>query len=474
MDTALIENDGAGWVLLYGLNFADSSEYLSRFKVAHLNPAEDDFVLIEGENGAALPFPPQNILALVSATAAGAELAAWCAEARLEIPIVPHTPHLPALLAAMSGRLCQAAGQTSQLMLRLAELRAIHEETQNSYNALRNYVSENGFAPPRLGFINAPDIDGGATLPETVTQLVQPLPVDLRSLCGFALHLQAPLPRFSEGYLHVELRAAEDDAVHHAWHVHYGKLTPGWITFAFEQAGQFWRKTPVLHLRFETAVDPAPLFSLGAPQLRADKVAVIDGIAGTRSLAFKTWQSIPGAPLTVSNQMWPAIRLDQRQISQIEIVIDEDLKYLNVPGQAELVGFDLVTLLANQNRLQVHPFENVVSVARLPRAIPAGASLLSAEVETGHENAGRIEYAIAALPPEDARNISETGDLPASAQISDWLALPPFTRGTVLLRLGRPVRATADLLLLTRLVEGENSVYGWAQFVRISLKGQFT
>ena len=357
-------------------------------------------------------------------------------------------------------------------MLRLAELRTVHEEVQNSYNALRNYVYENGFAPPRIGFINVPDADGGVTLPDIVSEVAQPLPVELSSLCGFALYLPAPVRRFSEGRLHVELRVAEDDAVRYLWHVPYDKLTLGWITFAFEQTGQFWRRTPLLYLRFETVVGHSPLFSLGPPQLRPDKVAVINGVAGTRALAFKTWQSIPGAPLTVTNQMWPTIRLD-RQVTQIELAINEDLNVVKVPGQEERTNFELVTLLADQRRLQVHPLEDMVSVAHLPLIVPAGASALVAEVETGNEKAGRIEYALAVMPAEDAGSISVAGELPPSAQLSDWVVLPPLTRGTVLLRLTRPVRETSDLLLLTRLAEGESSAYGWAQFLKVCFKGLF-
>ena len=385
-----------------------------------------------------------------------------------------HAAHLPALLAGFAQRLGHAAGMNAELMLRLAELRAVHEEVLNSYNALRNFVCDNGFAPPQPGFLNLPEADGGITLPEEVSEVVQPLPVDMRSLCGFALYLPQAVPPFADGTLHVELLAAEDDSVLLGWQTPYTSLPQGWVTFAFEQSERFWRLTPVLRLRFATNAGPAPQFSLAPAQLRAGKAVVIDGTPDTRTLAFKTWTSIPGAPLTVSNQMWPVIRLDNRATLQIELALDETLDAVSIPGQEERTGFALVTKLPAQRRLQVHPFEGMVSLARMPQACPAGTSMVIAMAGTGHPNAGRIEYALAVVPAAEGEAVTHESGLPATAQTSQWVALPPETPGQLHLRLHRPLREAADLFLMTRLAEGESSAYGWAQFRKLSLRGHFS
>lgn len=434
---------------------------------------DEDALKLVSDAGAPLVYPPQNAVAVVSGSPQNRALAAWYEQAGLEAPLTTHAAELPALLTGFAAARSKAAAMNTDLMVRLAELRAVHEEVLNGYNALRNFVAENGLAPPRPGFLNLPEADGEITLDEGVVEVVQPLPVDMRSMCGFALYLPAAVPQFTRGVLQVYLAAAEDDGLLLHWEVPYARLPQGWVTFAFEQSDRFWRKTPVLRLCFETEAGIEPRFSLSQPQLREDKGAMINNVRNARSLAFKTWISIPGAPLAVTNQMWPAIKPRSELGSQIEIVLHEGLTVTTVPGQEERSGFQVVTLLPEQCRLQVHPFENMVSTACLPRACLAGTSVIIAGVETAHPNAGQIEYALAVAPPGGSEFVTEDG-CPANAQISDWTALPPETPSQIRLRLNRPLRAAADLYLMTRLSPGEVSNYGWAQFHRISLRGQFS
>ncbi len=467
-------NQVTGWVLLHGLSADATAIYRRHFKIGLLQAGEAVLTILDEASGETLVYPPQNVVAVVLGGEADETLQLWYETARLDAPMVAHGPDTPAMLTDFSRRLGQAAEMNAGLMLRLAELRTVHEEVQNSYNALRNYVCEHGFIPPRLGFINLPEADGGASLPENPTEVLQPLPVDLRSLCGFSLHLAAEMPHTAEGRLLVDLLAAEDDAVCFSWQMPYNALPQGWVTFAFEQSEQFWPKTPVLRLRYETVTGPAPLFSLAQPQLRRDKAAWINGRQDVRSLAFKAWQSIPGAPLTISSQIWPAIPLNKKPVTRIELTVDETLVYSDILNQEAQDGFRRIALLPELRRIQVHPVNGQVSVACVFEVCPAGTANVVAEVETGSPNAGQIEYAIAVLSSEETQLVGQLGELPKGIAASDWVALPPNVIGTVTLPLPKALQRPGDLYLMTRLSPGQSSEYGWAQFLRFSFQGNFT
>lgn len=462
-----------GWVLLHNLAANDVTAYQNLFAVALLQSVDAGMALCDADSGATLEYPPQPVLAVIHDGSAEKALFAWVQKAGLEAAIVTHTEDLPKLLSGFGAQLGGAARMNADLMLRMAELRTVHEEVLNAYNELRNFVCDNSLAPPQPGFLNLPETVGGATLPATVGEVVQVLPMDMRSLCGFALYLPAAVQASARGTLNVELLAAEDDEVMLSWQANYNKLAEGWITFAFEQSERFWRKTPVLRLSFGTQVGTPPRFALAAPQLRADKAAVIDGIRNTRTLAFKSWASVPGAPLAISDQMWPVIRSEAAGVTQIELDMGGMLDVRAIPGQVERSGFNLITLLPENQILQLHPFEGIESMARLPGACPAGTRRVLASVETTHAQAGRIEYALAIVPSLESEFITNETGLPAGVTVSDWVALPPLTPSRLQLLLAEQLGESADLFLLTRLSPGAASNYGWASFSRISFRGQY-
>ena len=464
---------GSGWILLHGLDTASAEAYRPALKTALLQPREGGMDVLDEASGLVLTYPPQNVIAIVHAGEAPAELLRWRDEAGIDAPLVAHMPDTPSALAAVSRRLARAAGRNAELILRLAELRAVHEEVQNSYNALRNYVCENSLVPPRLGFINQPDTDSSAVLPESVSEVLQPLPVDSRSLCGVSLYLAAQTPSSAEGRLLVDLVAAEDDDIRLSWRASYKELTQGWVTFAFEQNERFWRKSPVLRLRFETVTGPVPLFGMAKPQLRQDMAARVNGQLGSRPLALQVWQSVPGAPLNVSSQMWPVVLMDRKPVSQIELTIDETLAVADILNQAAQDGFQRITLLPARKRIQVHPVEGQISVACLFETCPPGTSRVVVEMETDSPNAGQVEYAIAVLSPEQTQLAGRLGKLPEDIAASDWVELPPAVTGSVALSLPETLQSPGDLYLMTRLLQGQSSAYGWAQFLRVSFQGTF-
>ena len=226
--------------------------YGRRFQVILLEFVGETVRLWDDRRKSALKYLPQSAAAVIVAReqteVEAAALKSWLCQANLDLTVVVHAPGLDLLLESMSAGVQQHAQINSVILRRLAEMRAIHEELQNSYDALRSYISEGGFVHPKLGFTNPPDPEN-VTLPDGVTEVLQPIPLELRSLCGISLHLKARVPRFAEGRLVVELLAADDDDIRFTWHMAYGSIQPGWITFAFDQNAGFLRRSPLLKLR---------------------------------------------------------------------------------------------------------------------------------------------------------------------------------------------------------------------------------
>ena len=455
-------------------NLAD--EYRAYFKLILLEHGDNGFVLRDEEQDTILKYVPQNAIALVVPERLGAPMleatAEWLASVGLDAPLTVHFQGLPEALLGFATRIRRGNKMSSDLMVRLSELRSVHEELQNSFDSLRGYVFENGLAPPRVGFLNLPDVDK-VVLPEAVTEVLQPIPVELRSLCGISLHLDKEVSSFYDGFLQVELLAEDDDEIRISWRAPYHAFRAGWVTFAFQQGGRFLRKNPVLRLGYNMAGGDSPLFSLGTQQARPRNAAIIDGKVSTRALAFKAWASIPGAPLSIVNQMLPIIRMDGKPVTQIELSIDNTLSASDPLGLRYTSAYDPIVVLADKGRVMVHPVVTGPTIARIHDVCPTGTTMVIAEVETASERAGLIEYALAVAVQDDGSTVLSGEGLPEWEQVSDWLMLPPQVEGTVQLVMDNPLSRFKDLYLMTRVMQGHAPDYGWAYFKRIRFIGQF-
>jgi hypothetical protein len=425
-----------------------------------------------------LDFPPQNVVAVVIAGPAYlAPAQAWTKATRLDTAIVTHGPHMPRLLAAMARRVTRSARLAGDLALRLAALRGAHENLQNAYDGLRAFVQQRGLALPGLGFVAVPDPDNSQLAAQAIA-VEQYIPCEFRSLCGIGLHLAAAPARGAEGTLEVELSSPENPAQRVTWQVGYRELHAGWVTFVFECDGAAVRSGTLLRLRLATLAAPAPRFSLARPHLRADRAALVDGARLARPLAFRAWTNVPGAPLTLTAQQWPAFypataASRPPAAARIEILATDEFEVEDVRRLYEEFEFQPVRKIPRQRRILVHPLGRLPTVGRIPLACPAGTREIRAEVETDNEKAADLEYGITlAAEPLPVPEGRRPGDFVFSGP-SDWLVLPPKTPGVLVIELDAPLAEAADLYLVARCPPGSTSDHGWAHFTRLSVIGDF-
>lgn len=467
-------------VIACGLQPDQLGAYAAMFDVFVLTGgASGGLVLQPAPAGPVLAFPPQNVAAIVIAGPAHlAPAQAWAKSAGLDAATVTHGPHMPRLLAVLARRVTRSARLAGELSLRLATLRGVHENLQNAYDGLRAFVQQRGLALPAIGFLALPDPDN-AQLAAGVVNVEQYIPCDFRSLCGIGLHVPPVIARGAEGTLHVELSSPENPAQCVSWQVGYRDLQPGWVNFVFEGDGAAVRSGARLRLRFDTRAAPAPRFSLARPHLRPDRAALADGVRLDRPLAFRAWTNVPGAPLTLTAQLWPAfypgVTVERTHVtSQLEILTTDDYEVEDVRRLYEEFDFQPVRKIPRQRRILVHPLGRLPTVGRIPLGCPAGTRVIRAEVETDNEKAADLEYGITlsaeALPvPEGKR----PGEFVFSGP-SDWLVVPAKTPGTLVIELEAPLAQASDLFLIARCPPGSTSDLGWAHFTRLTVIGDFS
>lgn len=480
MDEADFDDAGPlAAIIACGLQPDQIGAYAAEFDVYVLaGPPSGALSLRPAPAGPALEFPPQNVVALVVAGPAHAASAtAWAKGMGLDAATVAHGPHVPRLLAAMARRVGRSARLAGDLSLRLATLRTVHENLQNAYDGLRAFVQQRALALPALGFLALPDPDG-AQLAGQVGTVEQYIPCEFRTLCGIGLHVPPALSHGGQGTVEVELSSPENPALLVSWQVGYHDLQPGWVNFVFEQDGAVARSGCLLRLRLHNVAGPSPRFSLARPHLRADRAALVDGARLPRPLAFRAWTHVPGAPLALTAQLWPAfypgVTASRPQATtRIEILAIEDLEVEDLRRLHEQYDFRPVLKLPRQRRVLVHPLGRLPTVGRIPLACPAGTREIRAEVETDHEKAADLEYGIAlsaeALPAADGARPGEFAfDGPA-----DWVVVPAKTLGTLVIELAEPLAEASDLFLVSRCPPGSTSDYGWAHFTRLTVIGEF-
>ena len=466
-------------VIACGLQPDQLGAYASAFDLYVLaGDASGQLRLQPAPAGPVMEYPPQNVIAIVIAGPAHlAPAQAWAKSAGLDSATVTHGPNMPRLLAAMARRVTRSARLAAELSLRLATLRGVHENLQNAYDGLRAFVQQRGLALPAVGFLALPDPDD-AQLPAQVGTVEQYIPCDFRSLCGIGLHLPAAVARAAEGTLEVELSSPEDPARRVLWQVGYRDLQPGWVNFVFEGDGAAVRSGVLLKLQFRTLAAPPPRFSLARPHVRPDRAALVDGARQQRPLAFRAWTNVPGAPLTLTAQLWPAFypgvtAARALPTARIEILATDDFEVEDVRRLYEEFDFQPVKKIPRQRRILVHPLGRLPTVGRIPLACPAGTREIRAEVETDNAKAADLEYGITlsaeALPvPEGKR----PGEFVFSGP-ADWVVVPPKTPGVLVIELDEPLAEPSDLFLIARCPPGSTSDLGWAHFTRLTLIGDF-
>lgn len=462
-----------GSLLFYGDCSAFRGQYDQDFTLFDLREEGGD-LRIRNQAGLLLDYPAQSLLALVTPfdvdPATRNRLRDWLARHDLDVAIAAHRPDLRDMLEALARKMTQFAASAAGQARKLAALRIVHEQLQNSYDNLRQFIGDHAPAVPSASFVNLPDPDM-VTIGGPFFSIYQPLPVDFHSLCGVSLYVARAASIGASGRIQVQLFASDQKDQQLCWDTPIEKFQPGWVNFVFEQGGLGPRSSAALRVICSDVRGAAPVFALGRRQFRADKSAIVDRQSLDRALALKAWTSIPGAPLGLARQIWPVVNLEPRPVNRLDLAFGEALEFVDLLGVNRRHGSKLITPLADE--LSVHPAIGTPVIAEIAAAAPPGCVEIIAQVETVNKEAAAVEYAMMLRPDGLPRNAGGA-DIVALSQTAEWLQLPACNMGILRISLDRPLSAPADLWLMSRLPPRTPPNFCWARFKRVTFQGVFS
>ena len=291
------------------------------------------------------------------------------------------------------------ANRIGTLQKQYLELRTLHENMQNAFAVVEDYLTQAKLPALQLVFDHQPSEEEKINPYELANSqsLKQLLPVSAPGLAVVELHI-AEKDESATGYLQVGLKACEDKNCFVTWQIPYQQLPQGWLGLDLPQIDLGRQRDVELIVEWHTNLGPAPSLSLGSRQTIPELQVYADGMAFDHSLAFRIWHGLPGTRKVTSPYL---VTLNNHNDADCESLT---LGYL---GQGAMARVKEVTpnLPADET-----PYIQVIdqgakiltrprpdgspTIAMLPFCFPPTANNVTATVITGHPEADLIEYAL--------------------------------------------------------------------------------
>jgi hypothetical protein len=373
------------------------------------------------------------------------------------------------LFDAIAGLHGASAARLLALQRQYAAFRIVHDQLQNAFDTVENYLARSQVTPTWLGFACEPTANCVAPQKSARPfQMTQLLPLPSQGLAALELHTQAAGPD-AEGSLIVNATTCEDGRVLGEWGIPYGMIPDGWVFLDLPEIDIAPRQSVLLTATWNTKSGEPPKLSLTDLQPVPESRAHIRGEADSeRSLALRLHIGLPGSrrvahPYHIGVRQQPDVTRLGRRLAPSVLGRFSELN--RAPGSDPRV-----ILIDDSAALEVRPVNGGTTVAKLPAALPAKARRLSATIRTEEPAGPLVEYALLALPPRSPyREILSEGRLNGhKGGFSGWLSVHPDFTTQIHLKLSEPAGKALDLYLATRLAEGQTAVSAparWLDFV---------
>lgn len=373
------------------------------------------------------------------------------------------------LFETIAGAHGSAAARLLALRRQYTAFRIVHDQLQNAFDTVENFLSRSQLPPTWLAFACEPtEATLGPQVPGEPFQITQLLPVPSQGLAALELHSVAAAADTS-GSLAVAVTTCEDARVLGEWAIPYAAVPNGWMFLDIPEIDITPRQSVSLTAVWTTQSGQPPQLSLTSLQpLPEARVSLAGGEEIRRSLALRLHIGLPGSR-RVAHPYHIGVR-HQPHISRL----GHRLAPSALQGFAELdtdpSREPLVKLLDDPAALEVRPIKGSMTVAKLPGALPAGARRLTATIKTEDPAGPLVEYALLALGPRGGyRRILTGGRLNGGhGGFSGWLAVHPDFTTQIHLALSEPAESPLDLYFATRLAKGQTAVCAqarWLEFV---------
>lgn len=373
------------------------------------------------------------------------------------------------LFDAIAGLHGASAARLLALQRQYTAFRIVHDQLQNAFDTVENYLARSQVTPTWLAFACEPTANSvGPQKSDQPFQLSQLLPLPSQGLAAVELHTQAAGPD-AEGLLVVNAATCEDGRVLGEWGIPYGAVPDGWMFLDLPEIDIAPRQSVLLTATWNTqSGEPAKLSLTDLQPLPESRAHSRGGADCERSLALRLHIGLPGSrrvahPYHIGIRQQPDIAALGRRLAPS--VLRRIAELNRAPGRDPRVK-----LIDDSAVIEVRPVSGSTTVAKLPGALPAKARRLTATIRTEEPAGPLVEYALLALPPRSGyRQILDKGQLNGHrGGFSGWRAVHPDFTTQIHLTLTEPLAKPLDLYLATRLAEGQaahSAPARWLDFV---------
>jgi hypothetical protein len=373
------------------------------------------------------------------------------------------------LFEAIADGYGSSAARLLTLRRQYTAFRIVHDQLQNAFDAVENFLTRTQLPPTWLGFACEPTEatlgPPGCGAPYHITQV---LPVASQGLAAIELHAVAG-DGDAAGSLAVSIMTCEDGRTLGEWSIPYGAVPDGWVFLDLPEIDIAPRQSVSLTAVWNTQSGKSPQLSLTNLQpVPEARVSLAGGEESRRSLALRLHIGLPGSrrvahPYHIGVRHQPHISRLGHRLARSALCGCTELD--PVPGREPLV-----TLLEGLAEIEVRPINGSMTVAKLPGALPAGARRLTATIKTEAPNGPFVEYALLALGPRGGyRQVLTSGWRNGGyGGFSGWLTVYPDFTTQIHLSLPKPAEKPLDLYLATRLAKGQAAICAqarWLEFV---------
>lgn len=291
------------------------------------------------------------------------------------------------------------AQRIASLQKQYLGLRTLHENMQNAFATVEEYLSLAKLPTLQLAFENQPDqkqVEPGNAQSKKLS-VKQLLPVSSRGIGIIELFITSN-DSDAQGNLVVKLKICEDNTHFALWQITYDQLSPGWLSLDLPSIDVGRKRDVELIVEWNTYSSVGPCIALGKIQPIPELRAYGNETSMPCSLAFRVWQGLPGTRRVTSPHLE-----HNNQPREIK------LGYL---GQGIMAGVQEVTANPEESfahvqvidhgaKIMTHPrIDGNATIAILPFSFSSQANYLIATVITEHEKAEVMEYALAVISPD--------------------------------------------------------------------------
>ena len=358
--------------------------------------------------------------------------------------------------------------RNAELQKEFLQLRTLHENMQNAFATVEDYLTQAKLPELQLAFDNQPInklIQPGNVAQSNALTIKQLLPVSSRGIAMIDLRV-ANTDHSCLGYLDIQLKYSESKASFAQWQVPYRQLSPGWLSLDLPQIDIGRKKDVELIINWQTESGAAPSLILAAEQLIPELRAFLGEQTISHSLAFRVWRGLPGTRKITSSYL------------------NSDAPKLGWLGQGVMAGVKEITAQANDkfahvqainhgSKIMTHPRANGdATVAILPFSFPLQANYLTATVITEHPQADKMEYALAIVSKEVSQATHPDRLLSESIAYSDWIEVEPNTTRQITLFLEHPPANHSQIAIAARLAKESKADCAWCRWLNFKIESR--